>query len=110
MSTETSKAPFVLVSRNGSKGPMTVRVVTQSMATMEAAREIFPYRPLSRYSESRFGGNNLTDDTALLLSRNAVRCKMCQAPTKVLYLSNEGICPDCDGRSEYNGCDPYQTP
>jgi len=30
---------------------------------------------------------------------------MCQAPTRNKYLI-KSVCPDCDGRSEYNGTDP----
>ncbi|MDO8528672.1 MAG: hypothetical protein Q7S06_02155 [Nanoarchaeota archaeon] len=67
-----------------------------SPLTKEEAREMFSYRPL-RYSESRFGGNTLGDDFALLLNGFAKRCSMCQAPTKLKYLNP--YCPDCDGRS-----------
>ena len=80
-----------------------VTVVTVAL-TREEAREIFPYRPSSKYAESRFGGNNLVDDTALLLNEDAQRCGMCKAPTRKEYLNY--YCPDCDGRSEYNGIDP----
>ena len=47
----------------------------------------------------------MMDDFALLVNGHATRCGMCKAPTKVEYLT-ENICPDCDGRSEYNGTDP----
>ena len=73
--------------------------------TVEESRIMFPYRPRSNYAESMFGGNNLVDDTALLLNGLAKRCKMCKAPTKLKYL-DESSCPDCDGRSEYNGRNP----
>ncbi len=66
---------------------------------------MFPYRPHSKYSESRFGGNELTDDIALLLNENATRCEMCTAPPRNEYLIQK-VCPDCDGRSEYNGTSP----
>lgn len=81
-----------------------VIVVTEPL-TAEDARDMFPYRPRNKYSESRFGGNSLTDDEALLLGGDAMRCKMCSAPTRITYLK-EGICPDCDGRSECNGINP----
>lgn len=74
--------------------------------TKAQARKAYPYRPASKYSESRFGGNNLYDDVCLLLNGLATRCKTCQAPTKNDYLNN-GMCPDCDGRSEYNGTNPH---
>jgi len=80
-----------------------VTVVTVAL-TKEEAREMFPYRPDSKYAESRFGGNNMTDDIALLLGKNAKRCGMCQAPTRKEYL--DPYCPDCDGSSEYNGTSP----
>ena len=84
-----------------------VTVVTE-LLTQEEARKMYSYRPISKYAESRFGGNNLTDDAALLLGGNANRCKMCQAATHSKYL-NDKICPDCDGRSEYNGTDPRMS-
>ena len=72
--------------------------------TRDEAREMFPYRPYSKDSESRFGGNDLYDDFCLLLNGLAKRCGLCQAPTRIKYLNPN--CPDCDGRSEYNGTDP----
>ncbi len=72
--------------------------------TINEAQQMFPYRPHNKYSESRFGGNNLYDDTALLLNDRAKRCEMCHAPKKTEYLNP--YCPDCDGRSEYNGANP----
>jgi len=75
--------------------------------TVEQARLAYPYRPHSRYSESHFGGNTMTDDTCLLLNDHATRCKMCQAPTRNEYLEESGTCPDCDGRSEFNGKNPH---
>ncbi len=88
----------------GSNGNREVTVVTTRL-TEEEAREMFLYRPSSKYSESRFGGNTLVDDACLLLNELAHRCEMCRAPTKKEYLI-ENVCPDCDGRSEYNGTDP----
>jgi hypothetical protein len=88
----------------GRKGSKEVHIVTEPL-TKEEAREMYSSRPWNEYSESRFGGDNLTDDEALLLGGDALRCKMCSAPTRVSYL-NEDICPDCDGRSEYNGENP----
>jgi len=87
-----------------SKGSKEVTIIVIPL-TKEEAREMYSYRPNSPYSESRFGGNNMTDDPALLLGGDAKGCKMCLAPTRVKYLT-EDICPDCDGRSEYNGNDP----
>ncbi|MFH1451675.1 MAG: hypothetical protein ABIF88_00700 [archaeon] len=81
--------------------------VVKKRMTQEQAREMFPYRPFSKYSESRFGGNELYDDVCLLLNGLARRCTGCSAPTKNDYLS-ENYCPDCDGRSEYNGTDPRE--
>jgi len=75
--------------------------------TQKEARELFPYRPHDKYSESRFGGDNLMDDFALLLNKSGTRCQMCQAPTKNRYLIKR-TCPDCDGRSEYNGTNPRE--
>ena len=76
--------------------------------TIEQSRQAYPYRAdFSRYAESRFGGDDLFDDTALLLSKDARRCTLCQAPTKLKYLKDGETCPDCDGRSEYNGSNPH---
>ena len=58
--TETKEVDF-------GKGSRTVTVVVSPL-TREEAREMFPYRPRNRYSESRFGGNTLVDDVALLLN------------------------------------------
>jgi hypothetical protein len=76
--------------------------------TLEQARQAYPYRPVSKYAESRFGGNHLCDDTCMLLNAFAVRCTMCQAPTKTEYLWHE-VCPDCDGCSELNGTNPHAS-
>lgn len=81
-----------------------VKVVVKKM-TKEEARKEFPYRPFQRGGESPFGGNDLYDDVCLLLNGLAQRCKMCSAATKKEYL-HEGVCPDCDGRSELRGLDP----
>lgn len=90
---------------DGHQGKKVVKVITESMTKAEA-RNVFPYRPKSKYAESRFGGNSFTDDVSLILSGLATRCQRCNAPTRDEYLK-EGVCPDCDGRSEYNGTDPY---
>ena len=87
-----------------SMGKLKVTIVTSPL-TKEEAREMFSYRPHNKYSESRFGGNNLADDFVILLNKDAIRCKRCQAPTRNEYLSDK-TCPDCDGRSEYNGTNP----
>ena len=77
--------------------------------TNEEARNMFLYRPYSRYSESMFGGGNtFLDDFALLMNGKSKGCGMCQAPTRTEYLI-DNTCPDCDGRLEYNGKDP-RTP
>jgi hypothetical protein len=85
----------------------TVKVIIRPM-TKEEARIEFPYRPFSKYSESRFGGDSLFDDTALLVSGEAKRCKMCRATTKLVRLK-DGVCPDCDGCSECYGLDPRRV-
>lgn len=82
-----------------------VKVITRPL-TKEESRKVFPYRPFSRYAESHFGGNNLVDDTALILNKIAVSCKMCGAPTVNRFLV-AGTCPDCNGVSESNGFDPH---
>jgi len=75
--------------------------------TLEQARLAYPYRRYSKYAESRFGGDGLYDDVCLVINGLAVRCKMCQAPTRKKHLE-EGICPDCDGRAEYNYMSPHR--
>jgi hypothetical protein len=85
--------------------PKTVKVIVQKMDAVQATH-VFPYRPFSKYAVSYYGGDNLVDDMCLLLNERAKRCKMCQAPTRLQYLEND-TCPDCDGRSEYNGRDPH---
>ncbi len=87
-------------------GGKKVNIAMKTM-TKEQARKAYPYRPHNKYSESRFGGNTLCDDGCLLINLDAVRCKMCGAPTKKRYLIG-GVCPDCDGRSECNGKDPHK--
>lgn len=75
-------------------------------STKEEARKMYPYRPYNKDSESRFGnGNTMSDDFALLLSGVSKRCIMCNAPTRLEYLTDNS-CPDCDGSSEYHGTDP----
>jgi len=97
--TEDTKVPFFEV-RDG------VKVIVRPM-TGDEARVIFPYRPLSKTVESNFGGDQDYDDICMLINRIAMRCKMCQAPTKKEHLEN-GTCPDCDGRSERSGTDPHK--
>ncbi len=80
------------------------RVVLEPMTGLEA-RGIFPYRPFSKYAESKHGGNNLVSDQVLLMRNHAKHCKMCSAPTKKTHLL-DGICLDCDGRAERSGFDP----
>jgi len=69
----------------GSLGTKEVTVVTEPITT-EEAREMFPYRPYSKHSESCFGGNNMTDDSYLLLNGHAQRCRMCRVTTRIGYL------------------------
>ena len=78
--------------------------------TKEQAREMYPYRPNDKYSESQFGGDTYHDDICLLLNKLAVRCKMCEAPTRTKsnYL-RDGVCPDCNGGAEYIGHDPRKA-
>ena len=83
-----------------------VKVVIKPM-TQEQARQLFPYRPFSKYAESRWGGDTLYDDVCMVINGLATRCKMCRAPTKNQYLEN-GVCPDRDGRSEFLGYDPHR--
>lgn len=85
------------------KGKKVCVIISQMIK--EEARTIFLYRPFSQYAESRFGGNKYANDEYLLMNNQATQCKMCSAPTRNEYLVN-GKCPDCDGRSEYNGKDP----
>jgi hypothetical protein len=87
--------------------PKRVKVVVKKMKLKEA-RSLFPYRPHSKYAESRWGGYGLATDDHLLSQDMAFRCTMCEAPTRLPYLKN-GICPDCDGRSEYDGTNHGQT-
>ncbi len=93
METQGTQAPSFFEVRDG------VKVIVRPM-TKEEARIVFPYRPHSPYSESRWSSaNHLYDDTCLLLNGHLKRCKMCQAPTAPDLLRGEA-CPDCSGRSE----------
>ncbi len=82
------------------------RKVILSPMTREVARRVFPYRPHSIYAESRYGGDVHRDDISLMASGHALHCRMCTAPTTFGFL-DMGVCPDCDGRAEVNGTDPY---
>lgn len=84
----------------------TVKIAVKRM-TQTQARQAYPYRPFSKYAESRWGGNTLYDDVCLVINGRARRCKICQAPTTNQLLEN-GVCPDCDGRAEYNGHNPHR--
>lgn len=89
--------------------------------SLEESRKLYPaIRPFlvkngNVIAESIFGGTKrsedgeLIGDLALLKSGDGVPCRMCPAPTEKIYLVN-GVCPDCDGRSETNGADPRRTP
>ena len=88
-----------MISNDCGRGKRDVAVVTTPL-TRDEAREMFPYRPYSKYAETKWGGNTLVDDVALILGGDAARCGMCKAPTRKKYLL-EGVCPDCDGRAEY---------
>ena len=89
----------------GGKDKKEVTVVVKPLSSIEESRKMYPYRPTSKYAESRFGGDEFCDDFALFLNNLAERCSMCRAPTMKKYL-DVGCCPDCDGRSEYNGFNP----
>jgi hypothetical protein len=91
---------------DGKLGHKRIKIAIKPL-TGEESRQAYPYRPFSKYAESRFGGDTYYDDVCLVLNGLASRCKMCQAPTKNKFL-HEGICPDCDGRAEYNGKNPHQ--
>lgn len=97
--------PSVFCEKREVKGKL-VKVIIRPL-TGEGARKAFPYRPHSKYSESRFGGNSFCDDACLLINFYAKRCRMCQATTRNEYLTKD-ICPDCDGRSESNGTDLHE--
>ena len=88
----------------GKEPPREVTVVIEPL-TKEEAREMYPSRPHSKYAESRWGGNTMVDDVALVLNGMAKGCGMCRATTRTEYLRND-TCPDCDGRSEYEGANP----
>jgi len=83
-----------------------VKVITVPM-TLEQARQVFTGRPFTKYAETCFGGNQLADDKCLLINGDATRCKKCQAPTLNKRLL-EGVCPDCNGLSEFYGRDPHR--
>ncbi|MEI6042590.1 MAG: hypothetical protein WCQ00_03430 [bacterium] len=84
-----------------------VLVATKPM-TSEQAREIYPYRPFSKYSESGWSGNNQMDDSALLMNELAVLCKICRAATGKKFVLS-GVCPDCNGRSERHANNPRKS-
>lgn len=74
----------------------------------EDARKAYPYRPFFKdFAESRFGGNEMHSDKELLDNKEAAKCAVCEAPTKRIYLDDEGICPDCNGLAELNGDNPH---
>jgi hypothetical protein len=45
-------------------------------------------------AENSWGGNEIMDDTALLLNGLAKRCKQCNRVAWIRYLEND-LCPDC---------------
>jgi len=106
VTTLSSTEFFEEIEVDGKRGHRKIRVAIKPM-TKEEARQAYVYRPHSKYAESRFGGDTYCDDVCLMLNGLAFRCKMCQAPTKKDFL-HEGICPDCDGRAEYNGKNPHK--
>ncbi len=86
----------------------TIKVVIHQMRSKTEARSIFYYRPLSPHIESRCGGDeDHCDDDCMLENGYAKRCKMCMAVTQLKYLVSD-VCPDCDGRAELDGVDPYE--
>lgn len=103
-SSQTDVSDFFETKRVGAFGKK-VKIAIRPM-TEEQARQAYPYRPYTKYAESRFGGDEICDDDSLLLDGDGTGCRMCQAVTKNEYLI-DGVCPDCDGRSEYNGTDPH---
>lgn len=105
MPDQETQTAFFEIREVGKNPKKRAKVIIQPM-NQEQARKVYPYRPHNKYSESRFGGDTLVDDVALLLNGLAARCCMCQAPTKIEYLKDQA-CPDCDGRSECNGTDPH---
>ncbi len=84
-----------------------IKVLVRQMRNKLEARSIFLYRPIEAHIESRWGGNAYCDDDCMLQNDHAKRCKMCMAVTQLRHLVNN-ICPDCDGRSEAQGIDPYK--
>jgi len=49
---------------------------------------------MNKYGSSRWGGNRLVDDVALLLNNDGKECCECERITRNEYLF-EGLCPDC---------------
>lgn len=81
--------------------------ITQIPMTKEEARKIFPYRPFSKFAESRYGGNNLLSDKDLLHRGHAKLCFICTAPTKRTHLKNN-VCPDCISSTEKENKNPKE--
>jgi len=84
-----------------------IKVIIRQMRNKTEARSIFHYRPISPHIESRWGGDAYCDDDCMLENDHAKRCRMCMAVTQFKYLVSD-VCPDCDGRSELGGVDPYK--
>lgn len=78
--------------------------------TRDQARLVFLQRPFSPYSETRYGRDGEMNDAHALLHGRAGCCKMCTAITLHNYLDNQGICPDCNGRSQLDGHHPFSRP
>lgn len=92
--------------RVGEKGDQFIKVAIKPM-DQERAREAYPYRPFKEGTESRWGeADPASSDEELLSAGMAAPCKMCRAATLKNHLE-EGRCPDCDGRAEYDGNDPH---
>jgi len=74
--------------------------------TKEEGRRLFQYRPHSKFAESRWGGDWRLNDKKLVAQGKGTPCRMCEAVTHNEILLN-GTCPDCDGRAEAGGKNPY---
>lgn len=82
-----------------------VKVIIKRL-TKEESRRIFKNRPFNNFSESPWGGIFVKDEVLVLLGigRPCCRCKAATHHKHLLY----GVCPDCDGRAEAGGNDPYR--
>lgn len=107
MTTQAEVAVSPLFEEQLHSSGKTIKVVIRQMKNKTEARGVYPYRPVSPHIESRWGGDAYCDDDCMLENDHAKRYKMCMAVTQLKHLVNN-ICPDCDGRSELDGIDPYK--